>query len=118
MISAGDHERLPKQDDEGKEGSIDLKKSSKFKTQKLDAEMKYRLRKHLPADRQGKFNMFNEREDEELKVIPKTSFPSGAVRNSSGLPEREVNSDMRQLLDAARQSKSGIKMRTDMNQGK
>jgi len=99
MISAGDHERLPKSDKDDKGEKIDLtdkdRKELKLEKDKLPKGALYRLRKGIKP---GKFAMLGEI-DKELKVLkPKSPVKSP---NSGG--------NMSTLLDMAKNGSFGIK---------
>lgn len=104
MISAGDHERLPKRKKEGEEDQeVDLTQKpddGKFKPQKVPANILAKLRKGIKS--KSKFKMFNETE-EEVTVVKPSKLEQLAKSPVKG------NKDLTMLLNAARQSGSGIK---------
>jgi hypothetical protein len=112
MVSAGDHERLPKRDKEKKEygDEINLKKDKYFKKAQIPDKVLKALRKGIKNP--SKFNMFKERDDEKVKVFKSGNSGLTSPVKSAG---NQNFDDMSQFVAAAKQGKIGMKIANKAN---
>ena len=101
MVSAGDHERLPKKDDEN--GEVDLThKKKKFRTQKVPEKWLKRLRKGIKKT--SKFKTLEEIDGDVEFIAPKGK---GDFKS----PVKGGGSSSKDFIDMARKGVKGIKLK-------
>jgi len=93
MVSAGDHERLPKKDKDGESVTNKQDLKNVVSKQKIPDKYKKLLRRGIKNPK--KWAILGEKDIDEVKLADKQPKATG---------------DMKKFLDLSRQSKSGIKM--------
>lgn len=113
MISAGDHERMPKKSKDSKKeygDEIDLTKDKDFKVAKIPDNVLKKLRKGLKNT--TKFNMFNEKDDDKVKIHKtegsKINSPIKSI-SKSGVETAKID-DMSEFVKMAKMGKIGVKI--------
>jgi len=94
MVSAGDHERLPKKDGDGKGSGITDKKDLKNVISKQQIPDKYKKLLRRGIKNPKKWAILGEKSIDDISIMN----------------QPKVTGDMKKFLDLSRQSKSGIKM--------